>query len=400
MKLKFIKRFLNRSGLSVLISLLALTIGISPVQANAGASVTSTIEIDGTIPAALASGSEVIVLGVPSITNISQGDPITFPILSAEPAAGGSFSIAIPASTVNGLNPQSLTQNVIVELSSGIGSTEQMATVSSQGTVSNMNNSNAVSSHLVGPGAHSTSEVVKLARFPMVRRNITTSPGATIDSAETARNVVQSPNGCDGTLIAKSEHSSRIGELHVANTSGVTASYDYKNGATSQFDVGLSYDNGSTWNVAGGVQVSNTDSTGASVSEGPGFLQYIDSDFMYGEFSVQQSLFCLPSTFTEPYAAIGDAFPGPNQPSPNPYGNCLADPNGFAHIPVDGSYTTGNQSAEKYSSAATLFGFSFGDVTGYSTSVEITYHNQSAADTYVCGSNIPALSPILYNSPA
>ena len=102
------------------------------------------------------------------------------------------------------------------------------------------------------------------------------------------------------------------------------------------------------------------------------------------------------------YDAIGDVYQ--NSPAPeNPWGSCAADPySGVATISPNGAtYGTHSQTAEDYNAIASFFGFSFGGSTGYTSSIDIEWHDNGTVATYVCGNNnVANLASILYNNPS
>jgi hypothetical protein len=64
-----------------------------------------------------------------------------------------------------------------------------------------------------------------------------------------------------------------------------------------------------------------------------------------------------------------------------------------------GTYFTQRQQAANYSVVAQLFGFSFSGTTGYSSTNEIEWVNNSPTYySFVCGTSLVNESPILYNS--
>ncbi len=188
--------------------------------------------------------------------------------------------------------------------------------------------------------------------------------------------------------------------MHVANVTGMTARYYYENYADSTITAGLSVSN-SGFSLAGSVSVTNSISTNATTAEGAGLHQFIDSNFLYGDFLVSAGL-CGNFYVVMPYDAIGDVFQG-NQSQENPWGSCKNDPNlGTATINSrGGTYGTHEETAENYSGIASFLGFSFGGSTGYSTTIDINWHDNGSVNTYVCGNDGPANSAsILYNNPS
>jgi hypothetical protein len=206
-------------------------------------------------------------------------------------------------------------------------------------------------------------------------------------------------DGCDGVLLSDTEDSTRIGELHVAGSpDDVEGTYSYSTAADSDLSVGFSSSSDTgPWSSGGTYDMTNSIGSGGSVTHTNWYL-YTDSHVYYGQFAV----YGCPGIYymTAGYDAVGDVYDGINHPGINPYGYCDDDPNGYATVNIDGgTYFTQRQQAANYSVVAQLFGFSFSGTTGYSSTNEIEWVNNSPTYySFVCGTSLVNESPILYNS--
>lgn len=339
------------------LSVFSLTIAAGPnVSASAANSTFATIS--GQIPFSSAN------LEVEALT--SNG---AVPILS-ESGVSGNYSVSIPdtsavaryASTNNGI------LNTVVLATSGTQLTSEAAPVSVGGSM-----------------AVPTSAIQSMANPPLSKsstESVSVNPDTCINLTPTYSNNVVS----------------RIGEMHIANQSGISATYTYKTSADSTFTVGASF-------YGGAFSFDGTSSVGNSISvftnpEGAGFLHYIDDHMNY----ISQPNSC-GETLVWAYSSNGDVPSGTGVPGSNPWGTCHAapyyselNPAGGGH---DGTFIKSAGTSSNYSLVATVFGFGFGGSTGYSTTNTIEYYNSSSVGSWVCGGGSGGLSssPIIYNSP-
>jgi hypothetical protein len=201
----------------------------------------------------------------------------------------------------------------------------------------------------------------------------------------------------------ETEQSARIGELHVANLSGASATYNYSQQADSTFGVEYS-DSGPTsgYSESGTASVGNSWGTNASLYGGQGYLWYIDSHF-YSEtyrsnYSTTGTWACGSEYMTQVVSAVGDVYQGTNQPPVNPYGSCTSDPYGYATVPPRGQWSSDRGQAQSYSVSLSIFGVGLYGDTGFNSNINITYHNASSSDQYVCGTTYMPDVPVLYES--
>jgi hypothetical protein len=203
------------------------------------------------------------------------------------------------------------------------------------------------------------------------------------------------PNVClikpDGGEV---EDTTRIGEAHVNDAAGLSMRYNYHTEADSSITVGISED-GTNWSTDGSVTVSNSIGSDGGFTAGDGTLIYVDGhiyyqkDFGYG---------CPFSFIVDAVQAAGDAFEGVQGPDANPYGGCLNDPNGLVEMQArTGTFSTDRGTAASYSAIATIWGFSFGGSTGFSSDIMQAYSNGNSGTQYLCGAAPMPDVPVLYS---
>jgi hypothetical protein len=101
----------------------------------------------------------------------------------------------------------------------------------------------------------------------------------------------------------------------------------------------------------------------------------------------------------EAVSAVGNAYAGTDSPPANPYGGCIADPNGYTTLAKNGGdFALKEGDAEVESSAATWNGFAFSAQTGYSGDIYFSYTNDGDIDTYLCGTSAMPDVPVIYNN--
>ncbi|MFI5035006.1 MAG: hypothetical protein ACHQFZ_02235 [Acidimicrobiales bacterium] len=341
-----------------MMSVLSLLMAVGP---NAGASAANSgfATLTGQLPFGSAN------LEVEALTGTGA-----VPILS-ESGVSGSYSVTIPdtsavagyASANNGI------LNVVVLATSGTQLTSEAFPVSVGGSAT------------VPPSAVQS----------MPAASLSPSSGGVVPAG---------PDIClNLTPTYDNNHQSRIGEMHVANQTGISAVYSYQQSADSTFTVGLSI-GGGAFSIDGTSTVSNAIS-GATNPEGQGFLHYIDDHMNY----IKQPNSC-GETYVYAYSSNGDVPSGTGVPGGNPWGHCQnaapywaeLNPAGGGH---DGTYYKQKGTSQNYSIVATVFTFNVGGSTGYSTTDQIEWFNSSSVGSWVCGGGTGGLdaSPIIYNSP-
>jgi hypothetical protein len=394
---------------AISVALFAPVAGADPVSPTIMATLT------GQMPSFAVASGTVSVMGMPDMSGMTVGSSVDFVPLATQPVSGSSFSIPVALtptvqSWLGGFT--SPTANALVIIKSGTSMTAETVVIPVASS------SSTTTTTTVAPGSPVTIEsagppVVTTSAFPAPWAYSTTSPETTsanalrhsqaVPSSTGSAKSTSSPNysfsGCNAVLESNQEQSTRIGELHVANQTGETARYYYENYADSTITAGISASD-SGFTLDGSVSVTNAISTNASQAEGAGVHPYIDSNFLYGNFLVSLGT-CGYFYVVMAYDAVGDVFAG-NQAPDNPWGSCSSDPNlGTATVGPGGAYGTHSETAANYGAVASFLGFTFGATTGYSTTIDINWHNAGTVNSYVCGNNGPANSAsILYNNPS
>jgi hypothetical protein len=383
-------RFIKHPAIRVGMSIGVLTSVMALVVPNAGALASPVVAtLSGILPSFAAQSGTVTVFAEPDMTQSAPGATFTLTEIATQPTSGPNFTIPIPESSQLSLMAPSSGSgvvNVVVVVKSQGQKTAETATIPTSPSATTGAGSSAPTA-----GASATSNIT-LSTFPAPW----TSSVAVTSHAKTPKIVV---DGCQAITLQTAELASRIGELHVANQTGMSARYYYNTIADSSITSGISQTYGGSWSGAGSVTVSNSLSTSGSLTGTAGYYWYMNSHVYYGYYEIADPI-CGAFYITQAYNAVGDVFQGTNKPGTNPWGSCGSDPNGFATVSAHGgTYGTQRQTSVNYSGIASAFGFTFGGSTGYSTTNGITYTDSGASNSYVCGSSTPNSSPILYNSP-
>lgn len=94
---------------------------------------------------------------------------------------------------------------------------------------------------------------------------------------------------------------------------------------------------------------------------------------------------------------MGDAFPGSSAPAPNPYGRCYLDPHEYATVAsINGHWNEDRSTAWYYNGIATVFGFTFGGSSGFTSVVNEGWDNNGPTETDVCGNKYPVQDSTVY----
>jgi hypothetical protein len=203
------------------------------------------------------------------------------------------------------------------------------------------------------------------------------------------------------------EDMTRIGEIHVGSSEGLSMRWTYYATSDTTLTVGLSTSSPTgPWSADGSYTTTNSLGDGSGFTAGNPTLIYTDGDEWYQRYvtSPQQPL-CGAWT-NQVVSAVADSTEGDNSPPRNPYGGCGPgdSPYGDAAInPHHGFFDADRGTAQGYSADATLWGFTFGGQTGFSSSIHHHYDYsppRPVGDSYVCGggSGLMPNSAILYSS--
>ncbi len=196
----------------------------------------------------------------------------------------------------------------------------------------------------------------------------------------------------------------RIGEVHVADLSGMTEDFDFQNRADSTVSVGLSGSSASGFSGVGSDSVTNSIGTDSGFTTPRATVRYVQTHMYYQEYQSNQAASCGNNSLHEIKAIsdVGDSFEEntASEPQKNPYGGCnnSADPYGYATINSDGHFNQDTGTAETITDAQKWLGFTFGTTSGFSSDLIDYYHNNTSGDVYLCGTTYMPDVPILYNN--
>lgn len=185
---------------------------------------------------------------------------------------------------------------------------------------------------------------------------------------------------------SSTEGVTRIGELHVANSSGMTGHYDSSNAADAVVSVGASLTGGSgTFSGDGSISISNSIGSGGGFKNQGAYSWYVNGHLYYGRFQGEGTE-CVAPWLLESTSSVGDAFPGTRSAPVNPYGKCGSDPNGHATVAANGGYWGYDYSrAHTYDGSFSWFGFGFSTSNGFTSDVQERWDNNGSPTTLVCG---------------
>jgi hypothetical protein len=222
---------------------------------------------------------------------------------------------------------------------------------------------------------------------------------ASAQVASSDAGVSASPDVCVNlTPTYMNNESTRIGQMQTDSQSGISAVYTYKVVADSTFTVGVSIDGGA-FSIDGTSSIDNS-MTGSTNPEGTGFNHYITDHMNYEE----QPNSC-GETLVWAYSSNGDTPTGSGVPPTLPWPSCQTAPYYAVLNPAgggkSGTFFKMTGTGDNYSIVATVFGFSFGGTTGYTTHAQIEYFNASSVGSWVCGGGTGGIdnSPVIYNNP-
>lgn len=195
----------------------------------------------------------------------------------------------------------------------------------------------------------------------------------------------------------------RIGEVHVANASGVSDTFENKIQNDETISVAVSDSPTSNYTFGGSITLSNSLSITGGQTFGSGTVQYADTTGYYQRYQADSATACGSAYKIQMTSTGGDVFHGTNTPGVNPWGGCQGDQLRVVLQP-GASWARDQSKAMTYSGVATFYNFSFTGTDGFTTDVQHDYVASSGASqtTYICGTKAaptPSSSPILYNTP-
>ena len=191
----------------------------------------------------------------------------------------------------------------------------------------------------------------------------------------------------------------RIGEVHVANTPGLSDTFEFRYQNDETITFGYSAIATASWSEGGTMSLTNSLDANGGHKFGQGAVDYADTTYYYQRY--HDYIGECPANYE--ILAVGSAAtvnPGTNTPGVNPYGGCENDKYGIPFA-GGGSWDYDAGKAYDYSGIATVFGFTFGGSDGFSSDVEHDYSAAAgAATTWLCGSPGDEVtnSPIVYNT--
>ena len=345
----------------------------------------------GTLPAA--SASVVVDVNVPTDLN-SRGDPQRIdevPVASAT-VTGPRFSIPVPTSaTLQQAEQQGHgTVNFTVMAVSG-------SFVTAEGIPAPIDASPAAAN--AAQLATQAAGIVQMPAFAAFRP-MTAAQKTAMRITQSAGLAVPAYPCYWNAYGSEYNDLTRIGEVHVANTYGLSDDFHfrYQNDQTITFGYTDSTGAAGGWSIGGTMSLTNTLSANGGHTFGQGSVDYADTTYYYQRYA---GVGACPIKYM--IQAVGTAAvvnPGTNTPPVNPYGGCRNDPYGIPFTsPGTWDYDVGR--AQYYSGIATVFGFTFGGSDGFTSDVEHDYTSApGAATTWLCGSPGDEVtnSPIVYNT--
>ncbi len=367
-------------------------VAVSLTTAKPAHAATFLASVTGTLPSSASASSpvQVIVEGVPDLTDAAVGGTTTDPILATQQITSGtSFSVPIPDSTAaeSVTSPTQGTINTHTVVVSALGTTSTYATVAASAA---------------SPGTATLETLPAYNPSTVVDAHAAAHRG----SADSVPNVIVPPP-CTWTTIGRTDDvATRIGEMHVIGGTGVTVSaeYSYEESADSTFTVGTS-ENDENWNSTGTETVTNSGGTTGALFYGPNYIKYIDAHFDYIDQEADSAESCGSAYRTMAADWDGDIIPGSNQPPGNPYGGCLKDPNGYAELTASSTsqpntWSHYSSTGVSYDTISTVFGFTFSGHTGYDSTNGYEYSNpKGGATVYLCGTSSPVSTwHLVYNT--
>jgi hypothetical protein len=197
--------------------------------------------------------------------------------------------------------------------------------------------------------------------------------------------------------------STRIGEAHVANVSGVSDFYSYQVRNDQTISVAISVSPTSNYTGGGSIGVSNSLDVGGGHTFPSGSVQYVVTTGYYQRYQSDGSCGTNANYKIQETSTGGDVSHGTNTPALNPWGSCQSDQ--LRVVLQPGSQWNKDVSkSQNYSSIATIYNFQFSGSDGFTTDVDHQYTASSSAPqtTYICGTKSqpnPTQSTILYNTP-
>jgi hypothetical protein len=197
------------------------------------------------------------------------------------------------------------------------------------------------------------------------------------------------------------EKTTRIGQVHVVDQTGMSEDFDYGTNADSTISVGVSPNPGSNFTGSGTLTITNSIGTDAGFTASAGTVQHVLTQVYYQEYQDNGADSCNPNATykVEPASATGSAFLGTTDPPAGPpYGTCTADPYGYVTVQANtGHWGADFGTAETENVAMTLWGMNYAATSGYSSTLYDNYHNNTPHNQSLCGTDYMPDVHTIYN---
>lgn len=353
----------------------------------AGASATaSTTAVTFTGSIQRPAGSGTLIVQAEQGHNVIDPRVLTDVQVASEKIDSGTFSIAVPQSAavtkaeVNGWVPFVLT------VESGRDVTVQNISVPLAKKAANGN---------IGVARQLTDHVVALPPFGAFYKSATrplTSPSLIYK--------------CDWVRYgSEKERTVRIAQMHLTKLPRLTMAWDYGTEADTTMSIGYSFTASGDWSTNGTYTATNTigSDSGFSATDRHD-LRYIDGQAYFQRY--QRNSLCGKPYKNELDHVVGNSWIAGTgrhhsiHPQANPYHGCLIsdDPYGNARVKPGTHFSSDRATASTISHAASAFGFSFSQSTGFTSHIHHDYINHSRETVYVCGKGYMPDVPTLYNN--
>jgi hypothetical protein len=188
-----------------------------------------------------------------------------------------------------------------------------------------------------------------------------------------------------------------VGEDHVANTPGVTDTFEFS--TENDETVGVALDEQGQFSASGSVTLTNSITGNGSHTFTQGQVAYVGDDTIYQEYA--GCLWYAGDYYSEAVGTEDDVFNDGGSPATNPWGGCENDP---LHAVLQGGSTWNydESTAHTYSGGVSLLGVGVNTSDGFTQNIQHDYVSAPGSETtYICAedANVSAVSAgILYNT--
>lgn len=188
-----------------------------------------------------------------------------------------------------------------------------------------------------------------------------------------------------------------IGEDHVANTPGVTDTFEFS--TENDETVGVAWDESGQLSASGSVTLTNSLSTTGYHTFTQGQVAYVGDDTIYQEYA--GCLWFAGDYYTEAVGSEDDVFNDGGSPGTNPWGGCENDP---LHVTLQGGsgWNSDKSTAHTYSGGVSILGVGVNTSDGFTQDVEHDYVSaEGSKTTYICAEDAnvqPSAAGILYST--